>query len=155
MPVILASLVSCTTSFNSHNSPVRYMPLGCFQPLQLYEWVMLTSHCPQQPCSASVDSWLWLLLWSQCSPYLALLPSAFPSKNPAFSVCAWSRTALVMSFLPLTILQAQFALGPTCSLSWWSRVSVELSSKMMFQMNQHFLSVLFTTQLLHLYIVLI
>lgn len=34
----------------------------------LCEWVMSTTSCPQQPCSALVGSCLWLLLWSQSIP---------------------------------------------------------------------------------------
>lgn len=32
---------------------------------QTYSWVVSTVSCPQQPCSAPVDSFPWLLLWRQ------------------------------------------------------------------------------------------
>lgn len=57
---------------------------------------------PRQPCSAPVDSCLWLLLCSQ-SAYLFFLFSCcllfspallFFPKNPSFSSCAQSRTVL-------------------------------------------------------------
>lgn len=71
---------------------------------------------------------------------LFLLPSIFfPEsqcfpKKPAFSRCARSRAAPVSSFLPPVL----FVLGHTCSSSWRSRVSTELSSNTVFQVNQLF-----------------
>lgn len=53
--------------------------------------------CPQQPCSALVDSCLWLPLWTQSISYLVfpffccllLLPALLLFlKNPSFSICA-------------------------------------------------------------------
>ena len=79
-----------------------------------YGWVMATVSCPQQPCSAPVDTCLWLVLCSQFTSYLVFLFTSsllfFPAllsfpKNPAFLRCAQSRTVSVLSFLPPAILQ--------------------------------------------------
>ena len=63
------------------------------------EGVMSATCHSQQPCSAPVDSGLWLLLWSQSVSHLAFLffcclllsPAllSFP-RNPTFSPCARS-----------------------------------------------------------------
>ena len=37
------------------------------------EWVMSATSCLQQPCSAPVESYQWLLLWSQFISYLVFL----------------------------------------------------------------------------------
>ena len=112
-----------------------------------YEWVRSTMPCPQQPCSAPVDSCLWLPLWSQSMSYLVFLIScclllfpvllSFPT-NSAFSWCAQSMTASVLRFLPPAVVQTWFVLGPTCSSFWQSRVSIELSSSTIVQMQQLF-----------------
>ena len=85
-----------------------------------WEWEVSTVSCLQQPCSATVVSCPWFLLWSQSSHFslvsccLLYFPEllSFP-KNPAFSWCAPKRTASVLSFLPSVMIHAWFALVPT------------------------------------------
>lgn len=68
-----------------------------------YEWV-IPMFCPQQPWSALADSCLWLFLWNHPSHFRSFsFPDAFYffryfRKNPVFSWCAQSETALVLSF---------------------------------------------------------
>lgn len=106
----------------------------------LREGVTATEPCSQQRCAASTHTCPGLLTRSEpVSQFLRLClrPSVFPAllsfpKDPAFSRRARSRAASVLSFLPLVMFQDYFALGPTCSYFWPSKVSMELSSSIVF-----------------------
>ena len=129
-----------------------------------YEWVMSTVSCPQQPCSVPVHLGIWLLLWSPSISYLAFSFSAvFYFSQPIVSSKELSLLRMwpmlesfsILSFLPPAMFQAYFAVGPTCSSFWQSRVSIELSSNTLFQINRVFFwSAFFTVQLPHPYIVI-
>lgn len=88
------------------------MPLCWLRLPVTLKWATPTMASPQQqPRAALADLRLCLLLWSLSISRLVFLfsrcllfapePLSFP-KNPAFSWCAWSRTASVLSFLPPT-----------------------------------------------------
>ena len=96
------------------------MPLIWPRLLVTYEWVTSPMFCPHQPCSAPADSSPWPPLWNQsssCLGFLVPLPSLFPSmtvfsKDPAFSWCAWSRTASsVSSFLPPAVFSGLYRIS--------------------------------------------
>lgn len=89
----------------------HWMSLDSWRPC---DGAMSIMFCPQQSCSLPVDLGLWLLLWSQSISYLSLLSLLhvfFPAwlsfpKIPAFSWCAQSKTASVLSVLPLGMFPA-------------------------------------------------
>lgn len=117
----------------------------CFDSWWPYERVKSTLSCAQQPSSASIDSCLRIFffmnsfhlmlslpLFLLLSIFTVLLCSLPPTKNPAFLWCTQSRKASVLSPLSPSMFQAFFY-----SSFWWSRVSIELSSNIILQMN-HF-----------------
>lgn len=57
------------------------------------EWMMSIISCPQQPCSPSIDSYLWLLLWSQFISFVGFI----------FSCCLLFFTALLFAKEPCVI----------------------------------------------------
>ena len=123
-----------------------------------YWWVTSTVSCPQQPCAAPDNSGPQLLGNHQSHTWSSFFPAAFYffpsiivfSKESDFSWCIWHRTASVLSFFLQWCFRLHLQQGPTCSFSWWSRVSLELSPTTTFQRNQFFLSAFFTVQLSHL-----
>ena len=107
-----------------------YLPSSQLDSWWHYEQVMSTTCCPQQPYSASVDSHLWPPVWSQSILYLVFLFSCclllFPAllsvlKNPAFSWCAQSRTASVLSFLPNKLEHIFYLLLMS---TWWNLLNL-------------------------------
>lgn len=94
MPIIVASPVSYITSFNSHNSPVCYMLLGCFQILATL-WMSdaccpLSSAAPlsfcQLPAMASLMGSVQLMFGPAAFWFSQHLP-AFPQEPCLFTMC--------------------------------------------------------------------
>lgn len=111
---------TCASSFNFHKNAMFVLCVAESAPtLGNREWVMFTISCPEQPCSAPVDScngFFYGVNSSQFDLHFFLLPLFFPSllffsKNPAFSWCAHSRTFLVWSFLPPVMFQGLICSG--------------------------------------------
>lgn len=110
--------------------------------------------------SAPVDSWLWLLPWSQSISYLVLLcswcPISFPAqlyfpKNFAFSWCAQSSTTSILLFFSasnvsdLIASRTHLCFFIVVQGIWRALFQHHISNKSIF-----ILSAFFTLQLLHL-----
>ena len=129
-----------------------------------YEWMsevhgVLSSEVLLSSCRLMAGFFSWsqsisysVFLFSCC---LLLFPALLPfPNNPGFSWCLQSRTVSVLSLLSPEMFQAQIALGPTCSSFWWSRISTEISSSTVLQMNQYFFLSVFFSVIYHLCILL-
>lgn len=126
----------------------RLMPSSGCRPADYwnpYEWVMSLLSGPQQSYSAPVNSCL-RLLWSQFISYLVFISSccllyflallSFQRILPFHNVpkVGWLQFVIFI----FSDVSGLFVSGPTCSSFWQFRVSVELSSNSIFQINHFF-----------------